>query len=148
MTISRAENAYQDDREPAAATEKPEVTIPVIEERAQVGKQVVETGKVRITKRVSEHEEVIDEPLLREQAAIERVPVNRYVEQAPQPRQEGDTLIIPVVREDIVVQKRLVLVEELHVTKEVVEARDPQTVTLRREEVEITRNVADKDPDG
>lgn len=148
MNSSGAENAYTDDRQQKTKTENSQVVIPVIEEEVRIDKQVVETGKVRISKKVSEHEELIDEPLLREQVAVERVPVNQFVDSPPQARQEGDTLIIPVVREEIVVQKRLLLVEELHVKKQILESHEPQSVTLRKEEVEITRTAADEHPRG
>ena len=115
------------------------VVIPVIQEEAFLDKRVVETGKVRISKRISEHEELIDEPLFREEVTVERVPVNQYVDQPPQVRHEGDVMIIPVVQEQIVMQKRLVLVEELRVRKQIVETHQPQSVTLRREEIDVRR---------
>ncbi len=115
------------------------LVIPVIEEEAFLDKRVVETGKVRISKRISEHEEIIDEPLFREEVTVERVPVNQYIDQPPQIRHEGDVMIIPVVREQLVMQKRLVLVEELRVRKQIVETHQPQSVTLRREDVDVRR---------
>ncbi|HSK70257.1 MAG TPA: YsnF/AvaK domain-containing protein [Pyrinomonadaceae bacterium] len=148
MNSSQARNAYADDRQQTTEVENPQVIIPVIQEEVSVDKQVVETGKVRISKKISEREELVDEPLLREEVAVERVPINQYVDAAPQARQEGDTLIIPVMREEIVVQKRLVLVEELRVRKQIVEAHEPQSVTLLKEEVEITRTAADENPGG
>jgi len=120
-------------------TDDRRLVIPVIEEEAFLDKRVVETGKVRISKRISEHEELIDEPLFREEVTVERVPINQYVDQPPQVRHEGDVMIIPVVREQLVMQKRLVLVEELRVRKQVVETHQPQSVTLRREDVDVRR---------
>ena len=116
-----------------------QLIIPVIEEAIAVGKKVIEAGKVRISKRISEHEELVDVPLFREEVRVERVPVNLFVEAPPPVRQEGDTMIIPVVEEQIVIQKKLLLVEELRVRKEVVEHHQPQTVNVRKEEVEIKR---------
>lgn len=104
-----------------------------------VGKEVVEAGKVRISKRISEREELVDVPLFREEVRVERVPVNLFIEAVPQVRQEGDTLIIPVVEEQIVIQKKLLLVEELRVRKEIIEHHQPQSVNVRKEEVEIKR---------
>jgi uncharacterized protein (TIGR02271 family) len=119
--------------EPAA------LVIPVIQEQVTFDKKVVETGKVRISKRVSQHEELVDVPLLREQVDVERVPINRVVDAPPQVRHEGDTMIIPVVEEQVFYQKRLVLVEELRVRKQVIEEHKPQQITLMKEEVEINR---------
>ncbi len=121
------------------AADNQTLVFPVIEEEAFLDKRVVETGKVRISKRISEREELIDEPLFREEVTVERVAVNQYVDQAPQVRHEGDVMIIPVMQEQIVMQKRLVLVEELRVRKQVVETHQPQSVTLRREEIDVSR---------
>lgn len=122
--------------------------IPVIQEEVVVDKRVVETGKVRISKRIREYEETVDEPLFREEVAVERVPINQFVEARPGVRQEGDTMIIPVVEEQIFVQKRLVLVEELRVRKQVVESHQPQSITLLKEEVDIIRSAENKNVGG
>ena len=113
--------------------------IPVVAEELQVGRRSIETGRVRVTKLVQEHQEVVDEPVLAEEVHVERVPVNRVVESAPQPRQEGDTLVFPVLEEVLVVERRLMLKEEVRITKRVTESREPQTVTLRSENVKIER---------
>ncbi|HEX8737194.1 MAG TPA: YsnF/AvaK domain-containing protein [Pyrinomonadaceae bacterium] len=120
------------------------LVIPVIHEQVTFDKKIVETGKVRISKRVSQHEELIDVPFLREQVDVERVPINKVVDATPQVRHEGDTMIIPVVEEQVFYQKRLVLVEELRVRKQVIEEHKPQQITLMKEEVEISRTAADE----
>lgn len=122
--------------------------IPIIEERAVFGKEIVETGKVRISKRVSEHEKIIDEPLLHEEVSVERVAVNQFVDTPPEIRQDGDTMIIPVVEEQLVLKKRLFLVEEIHVRKQVVESHEPQRITLLKEEVEVNRSAVSEDSNG
>lgn len=122
---------------PVAAPAEPEkLTIPVIEEALQVHRRMEKRG-VRITKRVREREELIDEPALREEVKIERVPVNRVVNEPVPVRHEGDTLVIPLLEEVVVVEKRLVLREELRITRHRSERRDQQRVTLRREEVSV-----------
>ncbi|EMR00961.1 YsnF/AvaK domain-containing protein [Cesiribacter andamanensis] len=114
-------------------------TIPVIEESVEVDKRVVETGQVNISKRVSEEDVIVDVPYVKEEIQVERVPINRYIDTPPPAiRHDGDTTIIPVLRE--VVVKRLVLVEELHVTKKKIKHQASQDMTLRREEVEIKRS--------
>jgi len=113
--------------------------IPVIEESAVVTKRVVDRGGVRITKLVHEREEMIDELLRQERVTVERVPVNRPVDQAPTVRRDGDTLIIPILEEVMVVEKRLMLKEELRVTMQQASRRQPQSVILRREEAVIER---------
>ncbi|HEY8563434.1 MAG TPA: YsnF/AvaK domain-containing protein [Pyrinomonadaceae bacterium] len=136
--------------ETGARTGGEKLVIPVIAEEISVDKKIVESGRVRISKRVSEREEIVDVPLFREEVRVERVPINLFVEAPPAVRQEGDTMIIPVVEEQVVIQKKFLLVEELRVRKEVVERHEPQTVNLRKEEVEIkrvTRNRRTDDPE-
>jgi uncharacterized protein (TIGR02271 family) len=113
--------------------------IPVVEEVLDIRRRRVETGKVRITKLVHEHEEEVATPRVREEVLIERVTVNRVVEAPVSPRQEGDTLIIPVLEEVVVTETRLVLKEELRITTRRIEEPAAQRVTLRREEVRIER---------
>lgn len=122
--------------------------IPVIEEQITVDKQVVESGKVRISKQAREIEKLVDIPLLHEEVSVERVAMNRVVDERLPVRYDGDTLVIPVVEEQVVVQKRLVLIEELHVRKQTIETHQPQRVTLLKEEVEITRSTDNENSGG
>ncbi len=120
-----------------------EVVVPIVAEQLEITKNEVITGRVRINKIVREHEETVDEPLLREQVTVERVPINRMVDEPIPVRHEGDTMIIPILEEVLVVQKRLMLKEELHITTRRTTANDPQTIMLRTEEVEIERLAPD-----
>lgn len=115
------------------------ITIPVIAEELQVGKRVVETGRVRVRKVVHQREAVVDEPLFRDDVQVERVAINQQINMLPDVRREGDTVIIPVVEEILVVEKRLVLKEELHVTRRRTTVRDQQTVPLLSEELIVER---------
>jgi uncharacterized protein (TIGR02271 family) len=141
MTKKEAEIGRSENESTVAIDEQAGMVIPVIQEEVVFEKRVVETGKVRISKQIKEYEETVDEPLLREEVSIEHIPINQFVETIPKVRQEGDVMIIPVVQEQVFVQKRLVLVEELHVRKQVFEVHQPQRVTLRKEEVSIKRSV-------
>jgi uncharacterized protein (TIGR02271 family) len=118
--------------------------IPVIEEQLRIGKKVVESGRVRISKRVSEEKVTVNVPVVHEEVDIERVEVNQFVDAAPEIRYEGETMIIPVLKE--VVEVRLMLVEELRVTRKKVESVDSQQVVLRREEVTVERDNRDAIP--
>jgi len=115
------------------------LVVPLIEEELSVEKREVETGRVRITKTVRERQEVVDEPLLQEEADIRRVAVNRIVDGPVPVRYEGDTMIVPLLEEVIVTEKRLMLKEELHISVRQFEGRNPQSVTLRSEEAIIER---------
>ena len=85
----------------------------------------------------------MDEPLLRESVQVERVPINRLVAEAPASRQEGDTLVVPILEEVLVVEKRLMLMEEVRITRTRTEVHEPQTVTLRSEEAVIEGIIPD-----
>jgi len=114
--------------------------IPIIQEQVQINKEVVESGSVRISKSVHEVEEMYNIPISYEEHEVKRVTLNQYVDTAPPAiRYEGDTMIIPILREEVVVQKRIVLVEEVHVTKRQVEKTVQQPVTLLKEELNVER---------
>ena len=99
----------------------------------------VETGRVRIRKVVHEREALVDPPLLREEVIIERVPVNRVVEGPIPVRYEGDTMIVSVLEEVLVVETRLLLTEEVRITTRRTETHTPARVMLRHEDVTIER---------
>jgi uncharacterized protein (TIGR02271 family) len=120
------------------------LVVPVMVEELDVQRRKMETGRVRINKVVREREELVDEPLLSEEVIIERVPINRFVEEAIPLRSEGDTIIISLLEEVPVVEKRLMLKEELRITVRRVEAHKPISVTLRGEEATVER-IASKD---
>lgn len=116
--------------------------IPVVEEFAKVEKQSVVTGKISIEKKVEEVTEDISVEVQHDEYTIKRVAINKYVDDAPpQVRHEGTTLIIPVVKE--VVVKRLLLVEEVHIVKDVVSATEQVNIPLRKETVVINRKSGD-----
>jgi uncharacterized protein (TIGR02271 family) len=115
------------------------LVVPVIEEALDVHTTPVETGRVRIHKMVHEHEEIVDPALWRDEVVIERVPINRVVEGPISAYSEGETLIIPLLEEVLVVEKRLLLKEEVRITKRRVETHRPQWVMQRREEAVVER---------
>jgi uncharacterized protein (TIGR02271 family) len=115
-----------------------QIAVPVVEERLEISKHKREAQvNVRVIPRSVR--EVAEVPLLREAVEVTRVPVDRQVAETMPPRQEGDVTIVPVYEEVVIVEKRLMLKEELHIRTvrqtqvEMIEA------TVRKEEVEITR---------
>jgi uncharacterized protein (TIGR02271 family) len=126
--------------EPREDQDEP-LVVPVVVEELEVQKRAVETGKVRITKVVHERATLVDEPLVRENVAISRLPMQRVVEgPIPVPvREENGTTIISVVEEVVVVEKRWMLREEIHLQKQRTETHQPQRITLRSEDVQIER---------
>jgi uncharacterized protein (TIGR02271 family) len=117
------------------------VTVPVIEEQLAVGTRTVDTGGVRIHKTVSAQPVAIDEALARDEVEIRHVPVDRIVAaaDAPATRYEGDTLIVPILEEVLVVERRVRIREELHITRHRRQERHAETVMLKSEQVSVER---------
>lgn len=122
-------------------------SIPVVEEKLKIERRNVELATVKVHKRVEEHTEVVDLPLQSQEVEIERVAVNQIVEKAIPVRVEGDTTIIPLLEEVLVVEKRLLLREEVHIRKVHKEVHAPQEVLLRKEIVDVERVPAPGIPD-
>ena len=127
----------------ANSADQGELAIPVIAEDLHVSKREVPAGTLRVNKTVHEHTEVVQMPLTKDRLDVRRVVLDRDVD-GPQPvRYEGDTLIVPVFEEVLVVQKRLRLKEELHITRKTVVENYEENVTLKREEASLERVDAD-----
>jgi stress response protein YsnF len=126
--------------DPVNPLENDILRVPVFQENVHVDKRLVDTGRgVRIHKTVAEIPVHIDERLLSEAIDVTRVPVDRIValDQAPQTRYEGDTMIVPILEEVLVVERRLRIKEELHITKTRRETHHTDTVLLKTEQVEV-----------
>lgn len=117
----------------------PPIVIPLVEEQAQLRIRTVETGRVRIQKRVEQTEERVELPVVHEHVQVERVPVERELDEPLAAYYDGDTLVIPVMEEVLVVQKRLMLREEVRVTKLRESATRQESVVLRSEVVTVER---------
>jgi uncharacterized protein (TIGR02271 family) len=130
----------KNDPEQAIARKKSAKILPVVEEQVHVEKQQVEHGKVRITKTVQEREQVIDEPLMHEDVEVERVRVDKEIDAPASPRREGEVWIVPLMEEVVVVERRLMLREELHIRKRQTQVSRPKSVTLRTEQAHIERD--------
>ena len=114
-------------------------TIPEIEESLVIDKRVIDQGGYRLVKSVDVREEVVDEPLTNHTVHVERRPVGRLLPtmEAPASRQEGDTLILSIVEEVLVTEKRLMLKEELRITRRASVVHHPRTFSLRSESIAI-----------
>jgi len=128
---------------PHDVTEETEI-IPLAEETLRVDKRQVTTGTVRISTTVDVVEELARASLDKEMVEVTRVPVDRVVDHAPEIRTENDVTIIPILEEILVVEKRLVLKEELHVRKTMARDDVEIPVQLRKERAVVERIPADE----
>ena len=113
------------------------VAIPIVNEELQVERREMETGRVRIRTVTDERTEIASDRLLHSDVEVDRVPVNRPVDELPTIREEGDTMIVPVVEERLV--KRLFLVEEVHIRRRVTAEQFEHPVKLRSQRVVVDR---------
>jgi uncharacterized protein (TIGR02271 family) len=115
------------------------ITLPVAEEQLEVGRKVVDTGMLRLHKRVDQVPTHVREPVALETVEVRRVPIGRVVDEPPPMRQEGDVTVVPVLHERLVTRKELVLVEEVHLIRRRKVVHAEAQVPLRRERVEVER---------
>ena len=117
-----------------------DVRIPLVEERLVTSKREVETGRVRVRTLVEENETLVRETLRHASVEVERVPVEREVDAIPPVREEDGVTIIPVVREVLVVQKKLVLTEEIRLRRHTRIEEHAQPVLLKTQRAVIERD--------
>jgi stress response protein YsnF len=104
LVEATVQSRTDDDRTPDKTGE---TVLPLLAEEVTVSKQVVETGRVQVARVTHEHEQLIDELLARETVEIYRIPIGRQVNAMPAIRKEGDTTVIPIVEEVLVIERRL-----------------------------------------
>jgi|WetSurMetagenome_2_1015567.scaffolds.fasta_scaffold88642_2 uncharacterized protein (TIGR02271 family) len=137
----RATDGRPTDRTPSAsddAARNPD-TLRLWEEQVSFDRERVETGRVRVRVVTHEHEETVEVPLMTERVEVERIPIGREVDAMPERRQEGDTTIVPVVEEVVVLQRKLILREELRFRLVRITEQHRENVVLRRQEAVIER---------
>lgn len=107
--------------------------------RQQVGD---EHAEIAAPCRADGRDLVLLERTAEEDVDVQRVPVGRVVDVMPEVRTEGDTTIVPVVEETVVVRKRFLGREEMRITKRRSERKRRIRVPVRREQVEIEHELA------
>jgi uncharacterized protein (TIGR02271 family) len=120
-----------------ATTGTAALTIPVVAEQAFANVREVEQGRAVIEKRVEVVPHVATIDIGTDEIEIERVRLDQDVDEPPVVRQEGDTLIVPLVEEVLVVSKRYVVREEVRVTKRRVVRQETLHEDLQREVVDV-----------
>ena len=116
-----------------------EVVVRLHAEEVSVAKKRVVTGQVKVEAITRENEQLVEELLEQDHVEIGRTAISKQVDKAPEVREEGDTLIIPILEEIVVVERRLVLKEEVRIRR--VREKQPyrERVVVRKQEAVITR---------
>ena len=107
-----------------------EVILPIVAETLVVGKRTIVTGRVRVTTVIDERPVDVRETLVHGGVETERTAIGEEVLSVPPVRDEGDTIVVPVVREELVVTKRLILVEEVRLRRTAMTEAYTETVTF------------------
>lgn len=116
-----------------------DIRLPIIEEEAHVTKRPTDVEHVTVRTVPEQEQVVVRDEIWREHVEIRRVAVEREVDRAPAVREENGVTIIPVVEERLVVEKRLFLVEEVHVFRSAQAEAVELPTTLRRTRIEVDR---------
>ncbi len=119
----------------ASGRDEQEYRVRRSEEELEVGTRQREAGAVRVRKRVRTDRERIVVPKKRVEVTVERVPVVDG-EAAGSGIGEGE-IVVPIVEEEVIVEKRPVVKEELRIRKEVVEDTEVVEEDVRREEIDV-----------
>jgi len=152
----RAATETAEAREPSMSSDRPDATgeeelkVQRAEEELKVGTEEREVGALRVRKRVRTDKERIEVPKKRVEVSVERVPVEGGAvptgeEAATAPEIGEDEIVVPVIEEEVVVEKRPVVKEEIRIRKEVVEDTEVVEEDVRREEVDLDDQTTRRD---
>ena len=122
-------------------------TIPVFEEQLDTRIREAEQGRVIIEKRVETVPISKSIETTYDEVDVERIEKGEEMDEPPGVRQEGDTMIVPVLEEVLIVEKRYRLIEEVHITKRQGSRETRVEDDLRREVVDVRPegDIVDKD---
>jgi uncharacterized protein (TIGR02271 family) len=115
----------------------PEVAIPVVEEELQVGKREVERGGVRVQKRITETPVEEEVTLREEHVNVERRPADYTFHGSEVEAFQESVVEIKEAYEELVLNKKARVVEEVVIGKDVEEHTETVRETLRRTDVEV-----------
>ncbi len=117
--------------------------IQLLEEELSISKRQSVAGRLRVSTRTETHDEIAETTLDRNVLDVSRVPIDRFVDVAPKVRTEGDTTIVPIVEERLVMVKQLYLREELRIRHSVERETLRESIPLRSQHAVVERLDAD-----
>ncbi len=134
-------NAFGDLNQPILSGKTDTTVVEVKEEFINIERKLIETGKVLISRSVSEETSSINIPIINESYEVHHMPGSSELVDTPPvaSRKVGDTFIISVIREVSVVVKKYQLIEEIHIVRNLSQTPLSQEVTLRKENINIKR---------
>ena len=125
------------DRSRSSLEHEDEVRIQRSEEELRVGTRKREAKAVKVRKRIVTERQRMSVPKVSEEVTVERVPVEGR-EAAELGAEIGeDEIVVPVAAEEVVVEKRPVVKEEIRIRKDVVHEEEVIEADVRKEEIDI-----------
>lgn len=124
---------------PLSTPARGEPEMQLLAEDVTVSRRSVAGDTVRVESVTRNRDHHIDETLFHRRVEVERIPIGLPVDAMPATREEGETTILSVVEEVIVIERRLILKEEVHIRRVHVSERHQETVRAQEQRIEITR---------
>ncbi|HZF66933.1 MAG TPA: DUF2382 domain-containing protein [Gemmatirosa sp.] len=118
------------------------------EEQLSVGKRQVQSGQVELHKTVDTEQVRETVPVMHEEVSVERHPISADAARDANLTIGEESIRVPLTAEEVVVDKRVVPVEEVIVRKEAHTEQHVVEDTVRRERVDVDRDVNALDRDG
>ena len=125
------------DRSSSSLEHENETRIQRSEEELRVGTRKSEAKAVKIRKRIVTERQRMDVPKIREEVTVERVPVEGRDAAGLGAEIGEDEIVVPVITEEVVVEKRPVVKEEIRIRKDVVHEEEVIEADVRKEEIDI-----------
>ena len=113
--------------------------LPLAKEELTISKCETAGETIRVSVSTSRVDRQVELTRTAEHISIETVDIGREVAEAPSVRTVGNVTIIPIVEEELVVTKRLILKQEIHLTRTQTETVRVETVPLRTEHAVVER---------
>ena len=113
-----------------------QVAIPLYKEELDIRTRGVNAGEVRIHKDVVQETRTVSVPVRHERVRVERRDVSPN-QPAPGAAFQEEVIVVPLHAEEVDVQKRAVLDEEVVIHKDVIEEERRVAESVRHEEVDI-----------
>ncbi len=118
-----------------------ESSLPILRAEERLTVEIVSkpVSKVLVRTVTEDHVETAQSDLLRTVVEVTRVPVNYRVTEVPADLVVGDTRVVCIVSEVLVVEKHLMVTEEIHIKHRSDNKKVEVPVTLRRQTVTVER---------
>ena len=134
QSMREADAVEGEERTDRTTEREDELRVQRTEEELRAGTREREAGEVGVRKTVRTDRERMEVPTRREEVTVDRVPVDG---EATEAEIGEDEVSVPVTEEEVVVEKRPVVKEEVRIRKDVVSDTEVVEEDIRREEIDV-----------